>query len=78
MFTETAGQYDVYFRAKGSGLKGKSECMGYALARALIRMNYEHRNILSKFGFVGFDFRKKEPKKTNLYSARVRPPYVRR
>lgn len=62
----------------GSGLKGQSECMAYALARALMKINPEFRNYLYYFGLVGSDTRQKEAKKTNLYSARVRPPYVRR
>jgi small subunit ribosomal protein S9 len=68
----------VRFAVAGSGSQGQAECMGYALAKALIKINPDHKRILAKFGFVGSDFRKKEPKKTNLYSARVRPPYVRR
>lgn len=43
-----------------------------------MKINPEHKRVLAGFGLVGFDFRKKEAKKTNLYSARVRPPYVRR
>ncbi len=62
----------------GSGSKGQAECMAYAIARALIKINPEHQSILYNFGLVGHDSRKKEAKKTNLYSARVRPPYVRR
>ena len=52
--------------------------MAYALSRALMKMNPEHRTVLTKIGMTGNDRRKKEAKKTNLYSARVRPPYVRR
>ena len=43
-----------------------------------MKMNPEHRTVLTKIGMTGNDRRKKEAKKTNLYSARVRPPYVRR
>lgn len=52
--------------------------MAYAIARALMRINPDHKRFLYNFGLVGHDSRKKEAKKTNLYSARVRPPYVRR
>lgn len=78
VITDSSGLYDINFRVRGSGSQGQSECMGYALAKALIKLNPSHKRILSKFGFVGHDYRKKEPKKTNLYSARVRPPFVRR
>jgi ribosomal protein S9 len=37
-----------------------------------------YKSILEKTGLVGIDDRKKEAKKIGLYSARVRPPYVRR
>lgn len=59
VFTDSSGLYDVTINAYGSGLKGQSECMGYALARALMKINPDHKRILTKFGFVGYDFRKK-------------------
>ena len=78
VFTDTSGLYDAEFHVAGSGQAGQSNCMAFALSRALMKINPDHRSILNKFGFVGYDFRQKERKKTNLYSARVRPPYVRR
>ena len=78
VFTDTSGLYDADFNVAGSGQAAQANCMAYALTRALIKVNPNHKSILSKFGFVGFDARQKERKKTNLYSARVRPPYVRR
>jgi small subunit ribosomal protein S9 len=59
VFTDTSGLYDLKFNVFGSGLKGQSECMAYALAKALIKMNPDHKRILAKFGLVGYDFRKK-------------------
>lgn len=78
VFTDTSGMYDAEFNVAGGGMAGQSQCMAFSLARALMKVNPQHRTILSKFGLVGYDFRQKEAKKTNLYSARVRPPYVRR
>lgn len=43
----------------GSGSKGQAECMAYAIARALIKINPEHESILHNFGLVGHDSRKK-------------------
>jgi ribosomal protein S9 len=33
--------------------------MGYALARALMKINPDHKRVLEPFGFAGYDFRKK-------------------
>lgn len=52
--------------------------MAMALTKALIMVNPKYERILAQFGLVGTDDRKKEPKRIGLYSARVRPPYVRR
>ena len=62
----------------GGGVHGQSECIAYAIARALIKVEPRFREMLNKFGLVGSDFRRKEIKRMNLYSARVKPPYVRR
>lgn len=78
IFTETAGQYDLDFRVVGGGIHSQSECCAYALARALMKINPEYRKIFEKFGLDSHDPRIKEPKRIGLYSARVRPPYVRR
>ena len=78
VFTDTSGLYDAKFNVAGSGNAGQAQCMAYALTRALISINPDHETILKQFGLVGYDTRQKEPKRTNLYSARVRPPYVRR
>ena len=39
VFTDTSGQFDVKFKVRGSGQKGQSECMAYALTKALIKIN---------------------------------------
>ena len=52
--------------------------MAMALTRALIQMNPKYESSLAAFGLVGTDDRRNEAKKIGLYSARVRPPYVRR
>ena len=41
-------------------------------------MNPKYESSLAAFGLVGTDDRRNEAKKIGLYSARVRPPYVRR
>lgn len=78
IFSETAGQYDLDFVVVGGGLHSQSECMAYALAKALMKINPEYRKIFACFALDKHDPRRKEPKRIGLYSARVRPPYVRR
>ena len=41
-------------------------------------MNPKFESTLAAFGLVGTDDRRNEAKKLGLYTARVRPPYVRR
>ena len=62
----------------GGGIHSQSECMAMALTKALIMINPRYEKILASFGLVGTDDRKNEPKRIGFYSARVRPPFVRR
>jgi len=52
--------------------------MAMALTKALIMVNKKYEKILSRFGLTGCDDRRNEAKKLGFYTARVRPPYVRR
>ncbi len=76
--TEVAGSYDLECYVTGGGLHGQSECLAYAVTKALIKINPAFTEDLYYFGLVGVDARRVEPKRMNLYSARKRPPYVRR
>jgi small subunit ribosomal protein S9 len=42
-FTGTSGTLDIKFQVFGGGQKGQSECMGYALARALMKINPNYK-----------------------------------
>lgn len=77
-FTNTSGLVDLEINVVGGGAHGQSECISIALSNALIKMEPRYEPNLYAFGLVGTDDRKKEPKRIGLYSARVRPPYVRR
>jgi small subunit ribosomal protein S9 len=59
IFTSNSGQYNLKFSVYGGGQKGQSECMAYALARALIKINPKYKIILAKFGLAGYDYRQK-------------------
>lgn len=78
IFTETAGTLDLEFTVVGGGIHSQSECLALALTKALILMNPKFESTLAAFGLVGTDDRRNEAKKLGLYTARVRPPYVRR
>ena len=78
MFSETAGKYDIEFTVVGGGLHGQSECCAYALSFALMKINPDFKRIFDQIGLGRGDMRVKEPKRIGLYSARVRPPFVRR
>lgn len=78
IYTETAGQWDLEFTVVGGGIHSQAECMSIALANALASVNLKFKKILEQTGLLGIDDRKNEAKKIGLYSARVRPPYVRR
>ena len=62
----------------GGGIHGQSECCAIALANALVTVDAKYKELLYGAGLIGTDDRVKEPKRMNLYSARKRPPYVRR
>ena len=78
IFTETAGDYDLEINVIGGGLQGQSECVAHAMAQAFMKIDPDYRQIFNKIGLHKHDSRQKEPKRMGLYSARVRPPFVRR
>jgi ribosomal protein S9 len=49
-----------------------------ALCKAFVTLNPRYEKVLAGTGLLGTDDRRKESKKMGHYTARVRPPYVRR
>jgi small subunit ribosomal protein S9 len=68
----------VVVRVSGGGPRGQAEAVRLAVARALLKVNEEHRKSLKKLGFLTRDPREKERKKYGLKKARKAPQWAKR
>ncbi|MBC8314431.1 MAG: 30S ribosomal protein S9 [Bacteroidales bacterium] len=78
MVTETGGKYDVKVNLNGGGVKGQSEALSLALARALCKINEEFRPALKAKGLLRRDPRMVERKKFGQKKARKRFQFSKR
>ncbi len=78
MVTETTGKYDVKANLNGGGVKGQSEALSLALARALCKINEEFRPALKAKGLLRRDPRMVERKKFGQKKARKRFQFSKR
>jgi len=62
----------------GGGPTGQAGAMRLGIARALLEIDPEYRDLLKKAGFLTRDSRKKESKKYGLKKARKAPQYSKR
>jgi small subunit ribosomal protein S9 len=69
--TETPGQFDVYANVHGGGMSGQAGAIKHGIARALLQINPECREVLKKVGFLTRDPRVKERKKYGKRGARA-------
>ena len=76
--TGTREEYDVWATAKGGGLSGQAGAVRLGIARALTRINGEHRGPLKAAGYLTRDPRKKERKKYGRRGARARFQFSKR
>lgn len=76
--TETQGKYDVSANVRGGGLSGQAGAVRLGIARALIKIDEEHRSKLKKAGFLTRDPRMKERKKCGQPGARKRFQFSKR
>ncbi|MFP4393654.1 MAG: 30S ribosomal protein S9 [Anaerolineales bacterium] len=76
--TDTLGDFNVTVQARGGGVMGQSEAVRMGVARALLKVNPEHRPVLRHAGFLTRDPRMKERKKPGLKRARKAPQYTKR
>ena len=76
--TDTLGDFNVTVQARGGGVTGQSEAVRMGVARALLKVNPEHRPVLRHAGFLTRDPRMKERKKPGLKRARKAPQYTKR
>lgn len=70
IITDTLNKYDLLIKVNGGGIKGQTEAIGLAIARALCIIDSNHRNILKNQGFLTRDSRIVERKKFGRKKAR--------
>ena len=76
--TETTGQYDVSVNVQGGGINGQTEAIRLGIARALIKINEEHKPALRAEGLVTRDPRMVARKKPGQQKARKRFQFSKR
>jgi len=77
-FISTYLKFNVKVKVKGSGLQSQAESIKLALARALVRVEPEIRNLFRENYLLTRDSRKKERRKYGLKKARKAPQFSKR
>jgi small subunit ribosomal protein S9 len=72
------GQFDVTANIKGGGITGQAEALRLAIAKALVKLNEEHKSILRANNLVTRDPRMVERKKPGQKKARKRFQFSKR
>ncbi|MBC8045300.1 MAG: 30S ribosomal protein S9 [Fimbriimonadaceae bacterium] len=72
------GDYDITLNAKGGGTTGQAEAAKLAIARALVKINAEHKPALREKGLLTRDSRVVERKKPGLRKARKKSQFSKR
>lgn len=76
--SKTRDQYDVKVNVGGGGYNGQAEAIRMAIARALCKINAEHRPVLKSNGLLTRDPRMVERKKFGQRKARRRFQFSKR
>jgi small subunit ribosomal protein S9 len=76
--SDSLDRFDIEVNVFGGGIKGQSEAISLAIARALINDNPEKRPELKKAKLLRRDARKVERKKTGLRKARKQEQFSKR
>lgn len=76
--SKTRDQYDVNVNVFGGGFNGQAEAIRMAVARALVKINAEHRPVLKANGLMTRDPRMVERKKFGQRKARRRFQFSKR
>lgn len=76
--TETAGKYDVKANLDGGGINGQAEALRLAIARALVKIDPEHKPALKAKGLMTRDPRMVERKKFGQKKARKKFQFSKR
>ena len=70
--------YDIVITVDGGGIKGQAEAARLGIARALVKINDEHKPVLRKEGLLTRDPRMVERKKPGQKKARKRFQFSKR
>ena len=76
--TESRGSWDVLVNVKGGGLSGQAEAIQLGIARALVKVDEQHRSALRAAGLLTRDPRMVERKKYGQPKARKRFQFSKR
>lgn len=76
--SNTLDQYDVRINVDGGGITGQAEAIRMGIARAMIKIEPEHRPALKAEGFLTRDPRMVERKKPGQKKARKRFQFSKR
>jgi small subunit ribosomal protein S9 len=76
--TDTLGRYDVKATLNGGGQSGQAGALRLAVARALVKIDEEHRRKLRDLGLLTRDARAVERKKPGRPKARKRFQFSKR
>jgi small subunit ribosomal protein S9 len=76
--TATEGIYDITVRCAGGGLTGQADSVRLGVARALLKLDGEHRVKLREHGLLTRDARQVERKKPGRPGARKRFQFSKR
>ena len=76
--TGTEGRYNITVKVAGGGITGQADAVRMGLARALVKVDPNFREVLRRGGSLTRDARAKERKKPGLKRARKAPQYTKR
>jgi small subunit ribosomal protein S9 len=76
--TESIGKYDILANLDGGGVTGQAEALMLAIARALVKINPEHKTLLKAAGLMRRDPRMVERKKPGQKKARKKFQFSKR
>lgn len=75
---EMESKFDISVHVQGGGVTGQTGAVMHGVARALIKMDPELRQMMRSGGYLTRDSRMKERKKPGLKRARKAPTYTKR
>ena len=76
--TKTEGQYDGLVNVRGGGFSGQAGATRHGIARALLAVDPDFRDVLKKAGLLTRDPRMKERRKPGLKKARKAAQFSKR